>query len=473
MNRAKLFVENFFVYGFISILNKFVPLVLLPVITRLLPNPSDFGIFNIYSLIVGFGSPLAILGLYDAMFREYFEKDDFQYKYNVTTTAQRAVLTSSIIISILLVVFSKNLSFLFFKNSNFNNIILYGSIGVFLSANLSIFQAPTRINNERKVFVFSSLFSTLFNYFISMLLIYLGFSFLGLIYGSILSSVLLILFFFLKNKEYFSRGRFDKKILLELLKIGLPLLPTFLIYWIYSSMDRIMISNILGISALGIYSVGSKIANISQLIYISFANGWQYFVFSTMKDEDQVALISKIFEYLGVISFISFVIFYPFNSIIFRLFFKGEYVNGYIVAPYLYLSPLLLMLFQIIGNQFLVIKKSYLVTLILSVGALANIVLNLFLIPILGIEGAALSTLLGYTISLILIVISGEKYKVFNPSRKFLFITFLFVVYLIFNRILFNDIKFYQFLFSIILFLIQIYFYKGEIKEILNKLKRN
>ncbi len=473
MSRAKLFVENFFIYGFISILNKFVPLILLPVITRLLPNPSDFGIFNIYSLIVGFGTPLSILGLYDAMFREYFEEDDFQYKYNVTTTAQRAVLVSSIIISILLVVFSKNLSFLFFKNSNFTNIILYGSIGVFFSANLSIFQAPTRINNERKVFVFSSLLSTLFSYFISMFLIYLGFSYLGLIYGSMVSSVLLILFFFLRNKKYFSRGRFDRKILLELLKIGLPLLPTFLIYWIYSSMDRIMISNILGTSALGIYSVGDKIGSISQLIYISFANGWQYFVFSTMKDEDQVALISKIFEYLGVVSFISFIIFYLFNDIIFRLLFKGEYVNGYVVSPYLYLSPLLLMLFQIVGNQFLVIKKAYLVTLNLSLGALANIILNLFLIPILGIEGAAIATVLGYTISLILIVISGEKYKIFNHTRKFLFITSLFAMYLILNRIFFYDIKFYRFLFSIILILIQIFFYKNEIREIVNKLKRN
>lgn len=473
MSRAKLFVENFFIYGFISILNKFVPLILLPVITRLLPNPSDFGIFNIYSLIVGFGTPLSILGLYDAMFREYFEEDDFQYKYNVTTTVQRAVLVSSIIISILLVVFSKNLSFLFFKNSNFTNIILYGSIGVFFSANLSIFQAPTRINNERKVFVFSSLLSTLFSYFISMFLIYLGFSYLGLIYGSMVSSVLLILFFFLRNKKYFSSGRFDRKILLELLKIGLPLLPTFLIYWIYSSMDRIMISNILGTSALGIYSVGDKIGSISQLIYISFANGWQYFVFSTMKDEDQVALISKIFEYLGVVSFISFIIFYLFNDIIFRLLFKGEYVNGYVVSPYLYLSPLLLMLFQIVGNQFLVIKKAYLVTLNLSLGALANIILNLFLIPILGIEGAAIATVLGYTISLILIVISGEKYKIFNHTRKFLFITSLFAMYLILNRIFFYDIKFYRFLFSIILILIQIFFYKNEIREIVNKLKRN
>ena len=80
MSRAKLFLENFFVYGFINILSKIVPLILLPVVTRLLPDTSAFGIFDMYNVIVGFATPLAILGLYDAMFREFFEKDDQQYK---------------------------------------------------------------------------------------------------------------------------------------------------------------------------------------------------------------------------------------------------------------------------------------------------------------------------------------------------------------------------------------------------------
>ena len=92
MSRTKLFLENFFAYGFINVLNKIIPLLLLPVITRMLSDPSDFGIYDMYNLIIGFGSPLAMLGMYDAMFREFFEKDDQQYRYNVTSTANRIVL---------------------------------------------------------------------------------------------------------------------------------------------------------------------------------------------------------------------------------------------------------------------------------------------------------------------------------------------------------------------------------------------
>lgn len=46
MSRKKLFIENIFAYGFINIINMIVPFLLLPVITRMLPNTSDYGIYK-------------------------------------------------------------------------------------------------------------------------------------------------------------------------------------------------------------------------------------------------------------------------------------------------------------------------------------------------------------------------------------------------------------------------------------------
>lgn len=77
--------------------------------------------------------------------------------------------------------------------------------------------------------------------------------------------------------------------------------------------------------------------------------------FLAMKDEDQVALTSKIFEYVGAISFLSLIVIYPFIGFIFNILFPATYSTGQVVVPYLYLSPLLLMLFQVAGNQFIVI----------------------------------------------------------------------------------------------------------------------
>ena len=463
MSRAKLFLENFFAYGFVNILNKIVPLILLPVVTRLLPDTSAFGIFDMYNVIVGFATPLAILGLYDAMFREFFEKDDQQYKYNVTATAERIVFLSSVTITLILLLFSKPFSAMFFSSDNYKDIVVYSGVALIFSANVSIIQAPTRMLNKRRIYVISGLLQSLGYYMFAILLIKLGFSYYGLIYANILTTVALLMFFWFQNKKFFLDGTFDKNIAKELFKIGLPLVPTFLIYWIYNSTDRIMITNMLGTAQLGIYSIGARVAQISQLIYAAFAGGWQYFAFSTMRDEDQVDLVSRVFEYLGIISFVAFLAIVPFNNFIFSLLFEGDYIKGSTVFPYLFLSPLLLMLFQTAGNQFIVIKKSYLSTISLAVGAGSNVLLNFLLIPKFGIVGASIATLVGYTMSVVMVAIITQKMGLFKVKLRFVLSSFLVALDFVIMQLQLGNL--YLVNISMIIFIL--FIYKDDLRAIL------
>ena len=139
-----------------------------------------------------------------------------------------------------------------------------------------------------------------------------------------------------------------------------------------------------------------------------------------MKGKGQVELNSKVFEYLGIISFVCAMYVFVFAELIYRFLFTGDYVGGYIVSPYLFLAPMLQMLFQVACNQFLVIKKTWPNLLILSGGAVMNVFLNLFLIPKIGIEGAAIATLVGYGISDIVAVIVLQKMKLMVITRRFM-----------------------------------------------------
>ena len=196
-------------------------------------------------------------------------------------------------------------------------------------------------------------------------------------------------------------------------------MPNFLVYWIFNSSDRLMITSLIGTAATGLYSVGSKLGHASQLIYTAFAGGWQYFAFSTMNEDNQVESNSKVFEYLGVVSFIATIFCCLFAETIFEILFVGEYVESYIIAPYLFLAPLLQMLFQVEANQFIVVKKTWPNMLVLSIGAIANVMLNLYLIPKIGIEGAAIATLAGYTISDTICTIVLIKMQLMVVSKKF------------------------------------------------------
>lgn len=89
-----------------------------------------------------------------------------------------------------------------------------------------------------------------------------------------ISGVTMEVAFGIMNREWFDPRRFDFKLLKELLAIAIPLLPNFLIYWVFNSCDKVMITNMIGIGAAGIYSVGSKLGYGSVQNGSSNAAGW-------------------------------------------------------------------------------------------------------------------------------------------------------------------------------------------------------
>lgn len=467
MKKLKLFLENFLFYGGISMLQKALPFITLPIITKLLPDSKNYGISDMFNLIISFGSAIAILGMYDAIFREYFEKkEDVEYKKTVTSTGLGIVLISSLILSIIIFLFNNKLSFYLFSDEKYKKLITLSAIGIFISSLNTIVITPTRMKNQRKIFFFTGISFPLIGFIVTFYFLKRNFTYEALVYGTVIMNSLSLILFYILNKKEFSLKKFDKKIAKELLKIGIPLVPTFLIYWIFNSMDRVMINKMLGTGELGIYSVGAKVSSVSQLIYTAFAGGWSYFAFSTMKDKEQVKINSKVFEYLGIVSFMVFIIAQPFISPVFDIFFKGAYIRGKEVFSFLFLSPLILMLFQTVGNQAIVIKKSYLSTIALLLGAVLNIFLNYILIKNYGIEGAAFSTLNSYFISVILMCVICYKLELFKISKKFLIISGLLIIGIYCNFFL-KEYIYYKIIY-ILTFGLIILSYVKDLRKIMN-----
>ena len=76
---------------------------------------------------------------------------------------------------------------------------------------------------------------------------------------------------------------------------------------------------------------------------------------------------------------------------------------------------------------------------ILFVGAVSNVILNYYLIPVLGIEGAAVATLLGYIVALVLAIIVLTKMKLLKVSDRFYYSSLLMIIMMLCWRIIFKD----------------------------------
>lgn len=472
MNKAKLFIENFLVYGLGGIISKIIPLIMVPIITRIMPSTEYFGISDMSQTIISFASALAVIGMYDAMYRMFFEKDDDRYKKTVCSTALMFTLGTTIFVFLIMIIIREQLAKWFLGDRSLSYVIYLSAMATLVSATNTIIAAPTRMQNKRRVFLVTNTISPLLSYGIAIPLLLKGYYVIALPLAGVISGITMEASFYVLNRKWFLPKLFDRKLLKQLLVIAIPLFPNFLIYWIFNSSDRLMITNLMSVGAEGIYSVGSKLGHASQLIYTAFAGGWQFFAFSTMKEEDQVGSNSRIFEYLGVISFVASSFVCSLSYWIYKLLFIGEYIEGYIVAPYLFLAPLLQMLFQVACNQFLVIKKTWPNMFILLSGAVLNIILNLVLIPILGIEGASIATLVGYIVSDIIAVIVLCNMKLMIISKRFLLVSFCMVMYFIIWRLLCPQNASAGLGLAIAFTVICAVLYKREIGIIANKLKR-
>ena len=436
MSKGKLFVENMLVYGLGGIISKLVPLLMLPIVTRLMPGTTYFGLSDMSNTVLQFGSAVAVIGMYDAMYRMFFEKDDLKFKKEICSTTMAFTLTMSLIVCALMIAGKNLIAKYFFKDTQYAYLVYITAVTVLVSATNTIIAAPTRMQNKRKVFLITNTISPILSYSISIPLILMGHYVIALPLAALVAGISMELIFYILNRSWFDLKLFRKEYLKPLLAIAIPLFPNFLIYWIFNSSDKVMITNILDVGQAGIYSVGSKLGHASQLIYTAFAGGWQFFAFSTMKEKDQVGSNSKIFEYLGIISYVATAFVCAISYWFFQLVFAEQYLVGYVIAPYLFLAPLLQMLFQVAANQFLVVKKTWPNMFILLSGAIINVILNLTLIPVIGIEGASIATLIGYAVSDIVCVIVLCKMKLMVISLRFVTCSLLMIVFFCIWRLL-------------------------------------
>lgn len=467
MNKVKLFLENFLIYGLGGIISKIIPIIMVPIVTRIMPDTSYFGISDMCGTVIQFGSALAVMGMYDAMYRLFFEKEEEVYKKTVCSTTFAFTVISAVIVSLILILFKDLIADKFFGNRQYTYLVYITAVATMTGSTNSIVSAPTRMQNKRKIFLMMNVLSPVLSYSISVPLLLKGHYVIALPIATMVSGITSELIFLYLNKNWFSLKKIDWRYLKPLLMIGIPLLPNFLIYWVFNSSDKVMITNLLGTASTGIYSVGSKLGHASQLIYTAFAGGWQFFAFSTMKEKDQVGSNSKVFEYLGIISFTCTMYVFAIAEPIYKFLFTGDYVNGYIISPYLFLAPLLQMLFQVACNQFLVVKKTWPNLFILSGGALINVFLNLFLIPRIGIEGAAIATLVGYGVSDIVAGIVLCRMKLMVVKSRFILASILMCAFILAWRLVIKDSILLSLVAASILLGVFLYLYHLDLKILL------
>ncbi len=476
-DKIKQISKDTLIYGTSTIIGRLLNFILVPIYTNFL-SPQDYGITAYLYSLIAFLNVIYNYGM-ETAYLKYSSTLEIGNKKQNFSVPFLSITITSIIFSGLIIIFSENITILIDINSNLKTIITYSALILLTDAMAIIPFALLR--QEKKAWNFATL--KFINIFINVcfniiFLIFLRKGIEGIFLSSLLASTITLILLIPTILKHFTI-KFSPILYTNLLKFGLPSLPAGLAAMMLQVIDRPILRLLTNDQTVGIYQANYRLGIFMMLVVSMFDYAWKPFFFSQSKEENAKILFARIASYFLLLMCFVLIFFTLFiNDIVAikmfnRFIIHPDYWSGLHIVPIILAAYLFNGLALIFSSGIYIQKKTYFLPITTITSALFNIVCNFLLIPILGITGAALATLISYFVMALLNLFFSQRiYKIqYEYSRFFksIFVTtFLVLIYSIFQQHLSSfPIK----LLILITFPILLYIMKYFEKEELNYLK--
>ncbi|RYU78840.1 oligosaccharide flippase family protein [Hymenobacter persicinus] len=225
------------------------------------------------------------------------------------------------------------------------------------------------------------------------------------------------------------RFKLDLAVLRPMLKYAYPLMLMGLAGMVNETLDRPLLKYWLpegfypgqsNMTAVGIYGACYKFAMFMQLVIQAFRYAAEPFFFSQSTEKNSPATFALILKWFTLCCAFIFV-FISLNAEDFARFLLGrpEYRAGLGIVPVLLLANLFLGMYYNLSVWFKLTDKTYFGTYISFGGAALTILLNFFLIPLIGYMGSALTTLACYfMMAMVCWYLGNQHYPIPYPMQR-------------------------------------------------------
>jgi O-antigen/teichoic acid export membrane protein len=206
------------------------------------------------------------------------------------------------------------------------------------------------------------------------------------------------------------RIRVSKEKLWAILKYAAPLVPASIAFWVIATSNRFFLTYFEGVGSAGVYGVAVKFATVITLLTSSVQMAWRPYTMSIKERPDAEKIFSKfsiiilvggIIGLLGIATFIPYIFNFMISNPAFRnashyiaLLSAGTFLNFY---------------YLIISVGLFIKKETKYISVYFIASAILSVVLNLILIPLLSLWGAALAVVISYLFACIMIFRKSQQ----------------------------------------------------------------
>lgn len=394
------FARGSLTYGLGGFLKRGLGFLLIPIYTNYL-TPAEYGIVGVVLAIFSAFTVVFGLGLRGAVTRQYFEHADEprrlrQYLGSVYTFF---VLYGALGAG-LLTVFGRQVLEGLLTSMPFAPFVPLSLWAAFFAASAGLILSLYRAREQAERYVAIEILSGLF-----LLAGVVAFVVLrdggavgqayGLFWGSlatfILASALLL-------RE--SRPGMDLAMVRSAVGFGAPLMVHLLAGWALLAADRLILARHVALADLGVYTLGYQLGMIVGAVASALNAAWTPIFYDTARNrEDAAGLLGQLASVnlsLSIGAALIVILFAP--ELVTLLGGDVEYRRAAGVIPIIALGYTLQGVYFVVVTPIFYAQRTVLLPPLTVAAAALNILLNLLLIPTLGIAGAAWATLVAFAV---------------------------------------------------------------------------
>ena len=385
-------------YTAASILSKVIAVALLPLYTRYL-TPADYGAAEVMFAAVVSASIIVRFGLLEALLRFYYKDDEDPAR--VVSTSFAALFWVSTAAALLALPFAGGISEALL-NESAPDLARISIGGLWVLTMSEYLLTLFRLEERARAYFVTTILNVLATIALTVVLVVgVGDGARGLLlasYGAGAATVLILIALQWRSLSL----RFDRKLLRRLFRFGLPTMPAEVSLYALNFVDRIIIVRSVGLAEAGLYSLAVKFAQAVNVIVRGFQLAWPPLAYSIRDDgEARRAYATIVTLFLAGCAFVVTGM-WLFSRWIVRLLAAPEFFASYkavgLISTAVTLYAVYLVLVVILGRTG---RTEFNLPATLA-ALVTNVVLNLLLVPSLGIVGAGLALVASYVVVLVL-----------------------------------------------------------------------
>lgn len=235
----------------------------------------------------------------------------------------------------------------------------------------------------------------------------------GYVVSVIMGDITSLLFLNITSKLYRQyRPLHNSKALYGMmLKYSIPLMPTAIMWWIINCSDLFMVAGFIGDDANGLYSFAYKFPNLVTIVVGIFSQAWRMSAITERNSRATSNFYSTTFSLIQTVMFLACGgIMLVLRPMIMPFFGSEAFQPAFFYVPILLGATIFQAMDNFLSSIYEAARKTTHSMISSVIGAASNILLNLVLIQLIGIAGAAIATLASYVIVFVYRIIDTKKF---------------------------------------------------------------